>query len=311
MLLYFAPMEGITGYIYRNLHKELFGGVDKYFMPFIAPTEMHGFKARELQDVLPEHNKGIHVVPQILSNHAEDFIYTAQRLIEYGYEEVNLNLGCPSGTVVSKGRGAGFLTRKEELTRFLDNIYEWAPIPISIKTRLGKDNPSEFRDLLSIFNRFPICELTIHPRVQKDMYRNSPNWEQFGEALATSKNPVCYNGDICTEQDYIRLQDQFPSVERIMIGRGLLANPALARERNGGSQMTGAELISFIRRLQYDYQQIMPDNPVLLKMKEIWTYIRTSCVETEHAWKKIKKCRKLSEYENQIMILEHQIGFPS
>lgn len=306
MLLYFAPMEGITGYIYRNLHKELFGGVDKYFMPFIAPTEMHGFKKRELLDVMPEHNQKIHVVPQILSNQADDFIYTAKKLIEYGYEEINLNLGCPSGTVVAKGRGAGFLARPDELARFLDQIYNWAPIPISVKTRLGKDNPAEFRDLLPIFNRFPIHELTIHPRVQKDLYRNSPNLDAFEEALDGSKNPVCYNGDLCTTEDYTRFRDQFPSVDRVMIGRGLLTNPALARQIKTGCGITKSELFTFIKQVQREYQENMPDNPVLLKMKELWSYIRKLCPETDTAWKKIKKCRKLSEYENEVMILVHQ-----
>lgn len=306
MLLYFAPMEGITGYIYRNLHKELFGGVDKYFMPFIAPTEMHGFKKRELLDVMPEHNQDICVVPQILSNQADDFIYTAKKLIEYGYEEINLNLGCPSGTVVAKGRGAGFLARPDELARFLDQIYNRAPIPISVKTRLGKDNPAEFRELLTIFNRFPIHELTIHPRVQKDLYRNSPNLDAFEEALAGSKNPVCYNGDLRTPGDYTRFRDRFPSVERVMIGRGLLTNPALARQIRTGCGITKPELFTFIKKVQHEYQENMPDNPVLLKMKELWSYIRALCPETDTAWKKIKKCRNLSEYENEIMILEHR-----
>ena len=310
MLFYFAPMEGITSYIYRNIHQELFDSVDKYFMPFISPTEMHGFKKKELRDILPEHNQNISVVPQILSNRADDFIYTAQKLIEYGYHEINLNLGCPSGTVVSKGRGSGFLAMLDELNRFLDHIYNKVPVPISIKTRLGKDNPEEFRTLIHIFNRFPILELTIHPRTQKDLYRNKPNWDQFEEALAASTNHVCYNGDINTVEDFEKFRLRFPSVERIMIGRGLLTNPGLVREIKTGEQITKQELLLFARRLQQDYQAIMPDNPVLLKMKEVWSYMKNSFPGSEKIWKKIKKSRKLTEYEAQLFILESGLDTP-
>ena len=165
---YFAPLEGITTYIYRNLHHQKFGSMDKYFTPFVSPTSNHDFKSRAKKDVIPEHNQGIPVVPQILSNRSDEFVYTASRLIEYGYHEINLNLGCPSGTVVSKGRGSGFLAKPEELDRFLDDIFSQCEVPISVKTRLGRYSPDEFPDLLEIYNRYPIEELTIHPRIRDD-----------------------------------------------------------------------------------------------------------------------------------------------
>lgn len=114
----FAPMEGITGYVYRSAHHALFPHVDRYFTPFLQPNQNHRFASRERNDVLPEHNKGITLIPQILTNRAEDFIWMAGELEALGYDEVNLNLGCPSGTVVTKYKGAGFLAKRKSWIRF-------------------------------------------------------------------------------------------------------------------------------------------------------------------------------------------------
>ena len=201
---YFAPMEGVTGYVFRNAHRRFYGNITKYFSPFLAPNRSRKLSSRERNDILPEHNKGIMLVPQVLTNRAEDFIWAAQAIQEFGYGEVNLNLGCPSGTVVTKYRGAG------------------------LKTRIGKSDPDEFQQLLLIFNRYPLEKLIIHPRLQTDFYQNSPNFPVFQYAVEHSSNPLCYNGDIFSEEDFICFQNQFPMVPSIMLGRGLLQDPALA-----------------------------------------------------------------------------------
>ena len=154
MKYYLAPMEGITGYIYRNSYAKFFPSFDKYFTPFIIPNESKSLKTKELIDVQPENNKGLNIVPQILTNDAEGFIITANKLKQLGYNEINLNLGCPSGTVVGKGRGAGFLANRDELDKFLDEIFKIDNMKISIKTRIGKDRPEEFYELIKIYNNF-------------------------------------------------------------------------------------------------------------------------------------------------------------
>ncbi len=294
---YFAPLEGITTYTYRNLHYQWFGGIDKYFTPFVSPTSSRDFKSRAKKDVVPEHNKDIPVVPQILSNRSDEFLYTADRLAEYGYPEINLNLGCPSGTVVAKGRGAGFLTDPDGLDRFLYEIYEGCPVPLSVKTRIGRYEPQEFAGILKVYNQYPIHELTIHPRVRQDFYKNTPNLDVFEEALEKSTNPVCYNGDINTVEDYEKFCQRFPEVDRIMIGRGLIANPGLVREIQTGQKTNFEELLAFTAVLQKAYQQQMADSPVLFKMKEIWVYMASMHPQGERLWKKIKKAKRLSEYE--------------
>ena len=295
---YFAPLEGITTYIYRNLHHQWFGGMDKYFTPFVSPTSNRDFKSRAKKDVIPEHNRDIPVVPQILSNRSDEFLYTAERLAEYGYTEINLNLGCPSGTVVSKGRGSGFLTDLDGMDRFLYDIYENCPVQLSVKTRIGRYEPEEFSEILKIYNKYPIHELTIHPRVRDDFYKNIPNWDVFEYALEHSVNPVCYNGDLCTVEDYERFCERFPTVDRIMIGRGLIGNPGLVHEIQTGEPVRLEEVSGFMWALKEAYQECMADNPVLFKMKEIWVYLAELYPQGEQLWKKMKKVRRLSDYEN-------------
>ncbi|KRU26702.1 dihydrouridine synthase [Clostridium sporogenes] len=230
MKYYLAPMEGITGYIYRNSYKKFFNNIDKYFTPFIVPNKSTSLKTKELRDISPKNNKGMNIVPQILTNDSEGFIITARKLQQLGYDEINLNLGCPAGTVVSKNRGSGFLAKREEIDIFLDEIFKIDDMKISIKTRIGKDSPEEFYELIKIYNKYPIEELIIHPRTQKDFYGNKPDLDIFKDALSLSRNPICYNGDIFTVSGYNKLIKTFPKVKTIMLGRGILANPGLINE---------------------------------------------------------------------------------
>ncbi len=236
MQFYLAPLEGITTTIFRNAYHEFFRPMDKYFTPFLVPHSKKGFSAKEKREILPENNKGLCLVPQIMSNHAQDCIKTMGKLLDYGYREINLNLGCPSKTVVSKGRGSGFLAFPEELDRFFDEVFkgmEGTGVRISVKTRIGKDEPGEFTHILDIYNRYPLEELIIHPRVQKDFYKNEPNPEMFAYGLENSRCSVCYNGDIFNAERYGRMRERFPEASACMLGRGILKNPALLDEIHG------------------------------------------------------------------------------
>lgn len=228
MQIYFAPLESITGYVFRNVYEEYYGGIDRYFTPFITATDSRRLRNKEMRDILPENNQVGCLIPQIMSNRAEEFLRVAGQMAEQGYDTVNLNLGCPARTVVSKGKGSGFLARTVALDRFLEEIYRECPLKISIKTRLGVDDPEEFLEIIDIYNKYPVEELIIHPRVQKDYYKNTPDLDMFEEAVSRCNMPLCYNGDICSVEDYERIRQRFPEVNRMMIGRGLLAHPELA-----------------------------------------------------------------------------------
>lgn len=301
MKYYFAPMEGITGYIYRNAYEKFFHNIDKYFTPFIIPNQSRSLKTKELIDVLPENNKNINIVPQILTNDAEDFINTAKKLQELGYNEVNINLGCPSSTVVSKGRGAGFLAKQVELDRFLDQIFKMDNIKISIKTRIGKDTPDEFYDLLEIYNRYPCEELIIHPRTQKDYYGNKPNMKMFEEAINNSTSSLCYNGDIFTKKGYESLINDYPEIDTVMLGRGILANPGLMDEIRYNKSMNKEVLKKFHDEIYNEYYNIFDiDNGTLFKMKELWSYMIYIFSDGKEYLKEIRRSTSLEQYKEVV-----------
>lgn len=308
MECYFAPMEGITGYVYRNAHHQFYGGIACYYTPFIAPNQSRKLTSREMNDILPDHNQGIHVVPQILTNRAEDFVWAAKKAQELGYEEVNLNLGCPSKTVVTKNRGAGFLAQPRELDRFLEQVTDsllQMGMRFSIKTRIGKSRREEFEELLGIFNRYPLERLIIHPRLQTDFYGNHPDMETFQMATENSCNPLCYNGDIFSTEDFKAFHKAFPGTNFIMAGRGLLRDPALAekiaKKEESGQAPSATELQrlkDFHQALLSGYQEALSgDRNVLFKMKELWTYLGSQFKGQERILKKIKKSARIRDYK--------------
>lgn len=314
MKYYFAPMEGITGFVYRNAHHDLFPGADKYFTPFLSPNKNRCFTPREKRDILPENNAGIPLIPQILTNEADYFLKTVEELQSFGYREVNLNLGCPSGTVVSKGKGAGFLEDPDKLDAFLEKVFQtldgeaWKAktgerIRISVKTRIGMEDAGEFEDLMRVFNRYPLEEMIVHPRVRRDFYKNQPDWSAFGDALRESKNPVCYNGDIFSVSDYQDLMNHFGDLKALMCGRGVLSNPALLSEIKGEKKLTKEDLRNFHDRIYQDYRTLFaPDErSVLFKMKELWGYMGGLFSEARKELKKIKKAQHFLEYEAAVL----------
>lgn len=301
MNYYLAPLEGITTYIFRNAYHEYFRPADKYFTPFIVPHTKKDFNSRELNEILPEHNKGMKLVPQILTNNADDFVRTANKICQYGYDEVNLNLGCPSKTVVSKYRGSGFLAKQGELDRFLDAVYEGLDMKVSIKTRIGKDDPDEFYELIQIYNKYPIEELIIHPRTQKDFYKNTPNLKIFGDAVKLSKNPLCYNGNLFTDKDMENFSAQFPDIDTVMLGRGIIMNPGLIEEMEGRGPVNLERIKKFHDKLYADYKEInFGERNVLFKMKELWGYMLHSFPGSQKCAKKIRKSEKFYQYEEAV-----------
>lgn len=336
MVYYAAPMEGVTGYIWRNAHHRFYPGIHRYYTPFLAPRKKRGCSRKEKNDIAPEHNRGIPLVPQVLTNSADAFVGMADILSELGYTEVNLNLGCPAGTVVSKGRGSGFLKDPKALLTFFDEVFEEKekkkiPVDISVKTRLGMEDPEEIIPLMQIYNRFPLSEVIIHARVRKDMYKYPVRREAFGQALAMSRHPVCYNGDILSPKDGLDFAREFPQVSRVMLGRGLIGNPwlhesirsmveacdgdqhkaAIDRPTEGGiPKPAGLKdgpsgfCLEDLRRFRLFHQEILDgyqeilsgDKNVLFKMKELWSFVFMGTAGQDKVWKKIRKAGSLDEY---------------
>ena len=297
MKLYFAPLEGITTYTYRNTHAKMFGGCDAYFAPFVNPSDNEKVGKRVIRDILPERNKNMPLKIQVLTNSSDAFLRFAGMAKEMGYDEININVGCPASTVVKKGRGAGFLRDTEALERFFDEIFTKTDIKISVKTRTGYFSNDEMDELMRIYNKYPLSLLVIHPRCRADFYNGTPHMEVFEKAIATSKNPVCISGDIRTVADYRRISDKFPDMDSVMLGRGAIANPALFREIRGGKAVTTEEIIEFSRELMKNYLTVLQSEVfTLYKLKEIWVYILQNYPEEKKIAKAVKKSRNLNEF---------------
>ena len=298
MLLSLAPMEGITGYAFRRVHAEVFGALDRYYTPFISPLPKVGapFSKRNSRELDPANNQGLNVVPQLLTNDADRFIWAAGLLADMGYREVNLNLGCPSGTVVAKEKGSGLLRNLPRLEAFLADVCGRSPLPVSVKTRIGIANDDEYDELLALFCRCGIAELIVHPRVQKDFYDGAPRQELYGKTLERAPFPVAYNGDTFTLDDFNTLVAAYPQTRHVIIGRGLLANPALAREIRGGGGLTCEELKRFHDKLYESYANDMGGNAVF-RMKEWWGYAKCAFADPGSVHRAIRKLRRADEYE--------------
>ena len=313
MTVSFAPLEGISGWVYRLAHHDSFSGVDLYHAPFWAPTADSPLTGRGLRDVLPEHNEGIDLVPQLLTNRAEDFLSAARALQDLGYRRVDLNLGCPSGTVVAKRKGSGLLALPDELDAFLDTVFSARlDLAVTVKTRIGLEDEEEWPRLLAIYDRYPIAELTIHPRLRSDLYKGPVRRAAFRYAVAHTRLPLCYNGDLFTVEDCRALAEEFPTVRHLMLGRGLVADPSLARQLAGGPPLGRDELRAFHDRLLADYRRVLSgDRPVLGKLKELWDYLGCHFPESDRARKALRKARTLADYERAVDALFREGPFVS
>ena len=301
MNYYFAPMEGLTDSIYRREHHRFFGGVDRYYMPFFSPTIHRALTSREIRELPKAESEVFTAVPQVLTKDPGDFLWAAEVIRDLGYGEISLNIGCPSGTVVAKGKGSGMLRNLGELERFFDGVFSHSPLPISVKTRLGLETAEEFPAILELCNRYPIRELTIHPRVRKQFYEGEVHREWFSYAIEHSKNPLCFNGDIRTLADIDALQEAFPGLNAVMIGRGLVADPGML---SGGTDIDTLE--AFLNALMDSYEtEFASCRNALFRMKENWAHLHDRFEGSDRLWKKMRKTTDGAEFRRLSAELLH------
>lgn len=293
MNCYFAPMEGLTDSVYRRLHQKYFPGIDRYYMPFLSPTIHRTLTRKEDRELPMADSVPFTAIPQILTKVPEDFLWAAEKCAERGYEEVNLNIGCPSGTVVSKGKGAGMLSDPDGLDRFLDAVFSSAPLSVSVKTRIGVNSDEEFPRVMEVFNRYPIQELTIHPRARKDFYNAPIRENTFRYAAEHSTNPLCYNGDLCGIADIQAVENRYPQVSSVMIGRGLIGDPGMLSP--GGT--TASTLEAFHGELLEEYMALFGSaRNAMFRLKENWRYWECRFDGGEKLFKRLRKATDISEY---------------
>ena len=310
MNYYVAPMEGLTDRVWRQAHQKWFGWAGapaKYYAPFLSPPENRVLIKKKMAELAPEANPGAPVVPQLLAKDGALAAWMVGQLRQLGYTEVNLNFGCPSGTVTAKGKGSGMLRDLDKLDAFLAALFAEAEGPLTVKTRLGVEKPEEFAAVLEVYNRYPIAELTIHPRVMRQQYRGIADREAFAKALPECRMPVCYNGDLTTVEQIRALEADFPTVQSLMVGRGIIADPALFRQALGGPAATKEELRGYLDDLYQGYTALFGSaGCAISRMKGHWFYLIHRFEGSERLEKQLRKLREPWEYEtvvNQIFTL--------
>lgn len=294
MRYYFAPLEGITDSIYRRLHHKYFPGITQYYTPFFSPTVHRQLTPKEQRELPAADTLGYCVVPQLLTREPADFLWMAQQCSDLGYPEVNLNLGCPSGTVTAKGKGAGMLQDLDTLDRFLDTVFADAPLDISVKTRLGFHSSEEFPKILEVLNRYPIKELIVHPRVRSAFYKGDVDMSAFRHAVNASRAPVCYNGNLNTPAQIAAIEADFPTVKSVMAGRGLIADPGMLCSGRTDS----AALEKFYNDLLEEYLIAFGGSRnAMFRLKEHWRYLSCKFVGCEKLYKQLRKTTDLGQYK--------------
>lgn len=322
MKIKFAPMEGLTTYVYRNAHNKYFGGIDTYFSPFISVHKDKKLNFKEKNDILPSNNEGINLVPQVMASDVDEFIFTSSQIKDMGYDHINLNFGCPSGTVTTKGKGAGALIYPEKLEAFLDGVFSKTDFKFSVKTRIGYSDTDEFYRLLKIYEKFPLEELIIHGRVREEFYNGKSRIDFVAKSVkdVSKKIKISYNGDITNLVDYENFKSLMPDAYGCMIGRGILSNPALGiviknansdlvkdtifehnpseAVINNSSGVKAEDFIDFNLEILEGYERIMSgDKNCLFRLKELWFYMSSIFKDQKKMLKTVQKLKSIKEYE--------------
>ena len=305
----FAPLEGLTDTVYRRTHHAHFGGVSKYYIPFVSPTQHHVFTPKEMRAIGPAHNAGIPTVPQIIAKDAAHFLWAAGEIAAMGYEEVNLNIGCPSGTVTAKGKGSGMLRDLYALDAFLNEVCARSPIAVSAKTRIGFESPEEWSEILEVLAEYPLKEIIIHPRTRSSFYKAGTLHLDTFRMAAACKLPLVYNGDLFSAADAAAIQAEFPGIP-MMMGRGLVGNPALAQEVCGGTPLEKNAFRAFHDALWDAYRQDRPLDQAHSRMRELMIYMSCAFADADKAAKNVRKSSPQTYDEAIDRLFEHDLAQP-
>jgi tRNA-dihydrouridine synthase B len=299
--LYLAPIRGITDSVFRTAFANIFGGFDRSIAPFVR-MERGVLTKGPFRDLQPELNRELCTVPQILSRDPEEFLLIAERFGDFGYREVNWNIGCPFPMVTKKGAGAGILPYPERVDRFLTTVMSRTKLQISIKMRIGFKSESEIEHLWPVLNPYPLAEITVHPRTAKQMYDGRANVAIFEQCIASTDHKLVYSGDIETVQDFEALKIRLPSIRHWMLGRGALYDPFLPGKIKGKEEgeREGAICLFHDQLFRHYREKLSGPGHLLSKMLAIWAYLSTAVPNGKRFAKKIKKARDINHYETLV-----------
>ena len=296
--IFFAPLQGYTDDVYRRVHYKLIGGVKNYYTPFVR-VEVGAVRSKDQRDIAPENNSGVPVVPQIIFNSRKEFEYLTDRVKSLGYKEIDLNMGCPFPLQTRHGRGCGILAHPDIVSDIIEGIKEHNDTIFSVKMRLGQDNSSECDKIIELLNNVQLKHITLHPRTGIQQYKGTVDYDAFERIYTQSRNPIIYNGDIVTLEDIRRIENKYPQIKGIMLGRALLGAPSLAVEYSNDKQWSNSERIALMLKmhdaLMAEYSKILKgDTQMLNKMRTFWEY--SEALLGRKPYKKVMKSGNLKNY---------------
>lgn len=305
-IIYQAPLQGFTDFTYRNVFQEVYGGISKYFIPYLSYLRGKEIKKSLLKEILPENNIAQPAIPQVLFSNTTELFELVSILIDNGYTTINLNLGCPYPMATNRGRGAAWLEKPEDLHETLQALYaKGFPTKFSVKMRTGMKNNQDFKPVLEILNQMPLEEIIFHPRTASQMYDGKADPSLFAEALSLTKHPLVYNGDIFYTTDFQELKTILPHQNSWMTGRGLLMDPSLAMRLNGEemeAKLRKLKLKEFHDQLFLKYsERLQGSGHLLTKMTQFWSYFCESFENPHKAMKLVKKSGSVLKYNAAVV----------
>jgi tRNA-dihydrouridine synthase len=297
-----SPLQGFTDFRFRNAFHRYFGGIDTFYSPYIKLNGKLVIKGSYERDILPENNTTLEVIPQIITNDAEEFLFVANYVQQLGYKELNWNLGCPYPMVAKCGMGSGLISNTSQIEHILKRVHNETDIIVSMKMRMGYENPTEILDVFPILEQYPIKNIAIHARIGKQLYKGGVDLDSFQKCLDTSKQKIYYNGDITSVEKFRIMQERFPSIDHWMIGRGLIADPFLpSMIKNNTTEYPKNKLEIFEAFHDTIYQEydayLSGPTPIRMKMLGFWEYFSESFSNPQKTFKKIKKAGNSKNYE--------------
>ncbi len=297
-----SPLQGFTDFRFRNAFHRYFGGIDTFYSPYIKLNGKLVIKGSYERDILPENNTTLEVIPQIITNDAEEFLFVTKYVQQLGYKELNWNLGCPYPMVAKCGMGSGLISNTSQIEHILKRVHNETDIIVSMKMRMGYENPTEILDVFPILEQYPIKNIAIHARIGKQLYKGGVDLDSFQKCLDTSKQKIYYNGDITSVEKFRLMQERFPSIDHWMIGRGLIGDPFLpSMIKNNTTEYPKNKLEIFEAFHDTIYQEydayLSGPTPIRMKMLGFWEYFSESFSNPQKTFKKIKKAGNSKNYE--------------
>lgn len=308
-----SPLQGFTDYKFRNAFNDLFGGIDTFYSPYIRLNGKRTVKNAYERDILPENNTNLEIIPQVITNDADEFLFVSNYVQQFGYKELNWNLGCPYPMVTKCGMGSGLINSPEKINEILHKIHNESDITVSMKMRLGYDNSDEILKTLPILNKYPLKNIAIHARIGKQLYKGGVNLDAFQNCIENTNHTLYYNGDITSVSKFKEMQERFPSINNWMIGRGLIADPFLpSMIKNDSIEYPENKLETFYNFHNILYQgyaeSLSGASHLLMKMYHLWEYFSPLFTQTPKALKKIKKAKNIKKYETAVQEIFYNEG---